>query len=143
MIPWLQSRLAYVQLAGAAALFLVATVALSWVLLTTKWELGRTREDLKATGEKLDTANRNLGVCQASRDGLQAAISDQNASIRRMQEEAAQAEKIGAARLAAANKEAARHRSRADALAKAKPGPDQCASARSLIVETLQSERGQ
>jgi hypothetical protein len=143
LIGFLQARIKYAALAGAALFFLVSTGALGFVLMGVRADLSRAKTAITKTETQRDEANRKLGVCEASQSQLRAEIDSQNAAVARMAEEAVTAEKIGLRRLAEAQAEATRYRTRADQLAKARPGPDQCASAHSLIVETLSEERGQ
>jgi septal ring factor EnvC (AmiA/AmiB activator) len=140
-IAWLQSRVQYAALAGAAAFALVAVMVLGWVLLTTNWTLNRTRGDLRQSRQETAQANQALGTCQANTSNLQAALAEQNTAIQTLKLEAEESEKAGLRRLAEAKQEAARYRTRADQLAKAKPGPDQCVSAQQLIVTTLSGDR--
>ncbi len=145
VLSYFKTRAQLAGLLAAACVFLLSSGVLGVVLLTTKWDLKRTRGDLIQTREDLAVTTEALGTCHAGQAQLQASIDGQNAAIEAMKVQASEAEKAGLRKLTEARFVAQRYKTRAEALAKARPAnpADICGSAKTLIVETLGAERGQ
>jgi hypothetical protein len=84
---------------------------------------------------------RDLADCRSTLGQQRDALASQNAAIEQLGIEATQRAQAADAAIRKAQDEAKVFKAKADRIAKAKPGRDQCASARSLVVETLESER--
>ena len=123
----------------AIGLSLLAAGAVAWLAWgihdlgkKAQWE----QDEPVITGLRNDVA-----ACKATVAQQVDALKTQNAAIDQMAQEAAEKAKEADQALRKAQAEAKVYKARAAAIARAKPGPDVCASARSLIVETLAEER--
>lgn len=83
----------------------------------------------------------DLAACKATLAQQADALSTQNVAIDRLQTEGEERSRAADAAIRKAQQEARAYKAKAERIARAKPGPDQCASARGLIVDTLSEER--
>ncbi|CAN7310801.1 hypothetical protein LJR164_001649 [Phenylobacterium sp. LjRoot164] len=96
----------------------------------------------RAAAEKVIKPLRDdLAACNVKVDNLTDALEVQNAAVDRMEAEARERSRRADAAIAEARRKAAIYKAKADRLARAQPGPDMCASARSLIIDSLSEDR--
>ena len=95
---------------------------------------------VRVTGER-DLARSDLLACQTTRRNLDAALNQQNALVEQLGEERDAAIARGNAAIRKANELSRKYRGKIARLEKSRPGLDQCASARQIIVETLGADR--
>lgn len=121
---------------GAAIVMALALSATVWMIR----ESGKTAK-AKELAPVIAGLNRDLGACKTTLAQQADALKTQNAAIDRLAEEREELARAADAAIRKAQQEARAYQRRAERIAKARPGPDVCASARSLIVETLEGER--
>lgn len=134
MISTMQARL----IGGALALLVVVGILAGLVLwgrdMGIKHDAKRTAPIIKQLGDDLKLCNANVGT-------LTATLEKQNSAVDALKAEADERTKRAREAIARAEQQAAHYRAKADRIAAATPGPDMCASARELIVDSLQEDR--
>lgn len=130
----LSDKLKVLGLSGAILLMLPIILWLAFG--KAGWE----RKAHKAEAQVVQTTQK-LAACEARAESLSGALNLQNEAVARLK--ATSDAKVKTAQDAArkAQAETQKYRSRVERIAKAKAGPDQCLSAKELIVETLRDDR--
>ena len=122
---------------AAAALFLISFVGLVWVGIGAKsWE----RKAHKAEAQVVTEHTERL-KCEANARELADAINAQNAAVDQLKRDSDARAKAAEEGMRRAEAEARKYRDRAARIAARKAGPDQCLSARELIIDSLSEER--
>jgi hypothetical protein len=115
---------------------LAGVIALAWAA----HDMGEEKQ-LKRDQPVIAKLNTDLADCKATLVQQSSAMQAQNAAITQLGVEAQQRADAADAAIRKAQDEARVYRARAAAIAKRRSGPDQCSSAKDLIVEVLSEER--
>ncbi len=106
------------------------------------WGAGNGKKaDAKRSGEIIAQKDELILDCQQKFAVADSLVTAQGNTINGLKDAADARERSAAAEIRAAKSEANVYRRKAQSLASAKPGPDQCESARELIVGTLSEDR--
>jgi septal ring factor EnvC (AmiA/AmiB activator) len=121
---------------GLSGVALVAVIAVAWAA----HDMGEQKQ-LKRDQPVIAKLNTDLAECKATLGQQRDALKTQNDAITQMGIEAQERKAASDRDIRKARDEARVYRAKAERIAKARPGPDQCASARELIVDALGTER--
>lgn len=121
---------------GSATLALAAVIAVG-VAAHDMGKKGQWKQDEPVIAK----LNTDIAECKATLGQQRDALASQNQAIEQLGIEATQRAQAADAAIRKAQDEAKVFKAKADRIAKVRPGPDACASARSLVVETLAEER--
>lgn len=127
------------RLVAAVLALLVLVAALAGIYLWGR-HAGVAAEE-KRTAPVLKKLNDDLGACHTNVDRLTESLEQQNAAVDALREEGEERTRRADAAIRAAQRQAADYKAKADRLARARPGPDMCASARYLIIDSLSEDR--
>lgn len=148
MFLWLWLKGAYDVLMRISIPLLLAIVACAVLAVPTAWKLAVTSGKLKkseAAVVKLDKANSSLksdlATCNANVDDLSTSLEIQNKAVDALKAESDARTKRAQAAITEAQKQARGFKAKIAKLEAAKPMPDQCVSARNLIIQTLSESR--
>jgi hypothetical protein len=131
------------KLLAASGLFGLSFVGLIAVAVLY-WSADRRADKLDVTLNGKDGkggVTRDLADCRSTLGQQRDALASQNAAIEQLGLEAQERADAADKAIRQAQQEAKVYRAKAEKIARAKPGPDQCASARGLIVDALSTER--
>ena len=123
---------------------LLGVLAAVALVLGGSYKCGRdagVKKDAERSAEIIEQKDQLILGCQGDLAKADAKVIEQNGTITGLRTAAEQRAKVAAAEIKAAKVEANGFRKRALELAKAKPGPNQCDSARELLVDTLTENR--
>lgn len=134
MMPTMQARLI-----GAALALLIVVGIFAGLFFWGRSE--GVKADAKRTAPIIAGLQSDLKLCNANVDTLTATLEKQNSAVDALKAEADERTKRAREAIARAEQQAAHYRAKADRIAAATPGPDMCASARQLIVDSLAEDR--
>jgi septal ring factor EnvC (AmiA/AmiB activator) len=148
MGAWLFVRSVFRALTGISLplLLVMALVAAAAVPPTWKWatasrRLSQAQRAIASQGMELGRARRELAVCTASLNDTAGALEAQNAAVDRLRVERMAATRRANAAVATARNQARAFEAKIRRLEAVAPTADVCASARALIVQSLEEDR--
>lgn len=127
------------RLIGAALALLVVVGIVAGLFFWGRAE--GVKADAKRSAPIIAKLGDDLKLCTANVDTLTATLEKQNSAVDALKAEADERTKRAREAISRAEQQAAHYRAKADRIAAATPGPDMCASARELIVNSLQEDR--
>lgn len=99
------------------------------------------KADAKRSAVIIEKLDGDLKACRSNVDTLTIALDRQNDAVDSLKADADERTQRAQEAIRRAEQQAAHYRAKADRIAAAKPGPDMCASARQLIIDSLAEDR--
>lgn len=133
-MPTMQARLI-----GAALALLVVVGIFAGLFFWGRAE--GVKADAKRSAPIISGLQSDLKLCNANVDTLTVSLERQNSAVDQLRAESDERTRRAQEAIRQAQVQAETYRAKADRLARATPGPDMCASARDLIITSLQEDR--